>query len=90
MSIRDAAKKVEDLVNEDQTTYRIEEEDEEDNLEPPFVIAVQGSLESGKTTLIKSLVYYFTRQKVTTVKGTITLRTNRNQRITFLECPTNM
>jgi len=40
MSIRDAAKKVEDLVNEDQTTYRIEEEDEEDNLEPPFVIAV--------------------------------------------------
>lgn len=71
-------------------TYRIEEDGEEDNLEPPFVIAVQGSMESGKTTLIKSLVYHFTKQKVTEVKGTITLRTNRNQRITFLECPTNM
>lgn len=62
----------------------------EDNLEPPFVIVVQGSLESGKTTLIRSLVQHFTKQKVTDVKGTVTLRTNRNQRITFLECPTNM
>lgn len=62
----------------------------EDDLEPPFVIAVQGSSESGKTTLIKSLVHHFTKQKVTTVRGTITLRTNKNQRITFMECPTNM
>lgn len=71
-------------------TYRIEEPGEEDNLEPPFVIAVQGSSESGKTTLIKSLVFHFTKQKVNAVRGTITLRTNRNQRITFFECPTNM
>lgn len=48
---------------EDKVTYRIETEleQEEDNLEPPFVIAVQGSVESGKTTLIKSLVYHFTK-----------------------------
>ena len=77
------------MENED-VTYRIEEDGEEDNLDPPFVIVVQGSMESGKTTLIKSLVHHFTKQKVTEVKGTITLRTNRNQRITFLECPTNM
>ena len=65
---------------DDKVTYRIETEldQEEDNLEPPFVIAVQGSVESGKTTLIKSLVYHFTKQRVTSVKGTITLRTNRN------------
>ena len=52
---------------EDKVTYRIETEleQEEDNLEPPFVIAVQGSVESGKTTLIKSLVYHFTKQRVT-------------------------
>ena len=81
------------LKMEDQdTTYRVEspEDQLEDNLEPPFVIAVQGSMESGKSTLIKSLVHHFTKQKVTSVKGTVTLRTNRNQRITFLECPTNM
>ena len=65
---------------DEHTTFRVETEaeQEEDNLEPPFVICVQGSLESGKTTLIKSLVFHFTKQKVTSVKGTITLRTNRN------------
>jgi polynucleotide 5'-kinase involved in rRNA processing len=39
------------------TTYRVERGDEqEEDLSPPFVIIVQGSKESGKTTLIKSLV----------------------------------
>ena len=51
---------------------------------------MQGSKESGKTTLIKSLVQHFTRQKIVDVKGTITLRTNKNKRITFYECPTDM
>lgn len=72
--------------------FRVEQpgEELEDDLDPPFVIVVQGSAESGKTTLIQSLVYHFCKQKVTTVRGTITLRTNKNQRITFMECPTNM
>ena len=79
--IEDAARKVKDsLPQDDGQTYRVEtpEDQCEDNLEPPFVIAVQGSLESGKTTVIKSLVHHFTKQKVTEVKGTITLRTNKN------------
>ena len=40
------------------TTYRIERRDEAEgeDLSPPFVIIVQGSKESGKTTLIKSMV----------------------------------
>jgi ribosome biogenesis protein BMS1 len=77
---------------DEEVTYRVERPDEstEDDLAPPFVIIVQGSKDSGKTTLIKSLVHHFTRQKVTEVKGTITLRTNKNQRITFYECPTDM
>ncbi len=80
------------MTEEMQMTYRVEtsQDANEDNLAPPFVIVVQGSKESGKTTLIKSLVYHFTRQKLTDVKGTITLRTNKNQRITFYECPTDM
>lgn len=61
-----------------------------DNLDPPYIIVVQGSRESGKTTLIKSLVHNFTKQKINDVKGTITLRTNKNHRITFYECPTDM
>ena len=42
--------------------FRLEtEQDLTDNLEPPFVIVVQGSRESGKTTLIKSIVNHFTK-----------------------------
>ena len=37
------------------------ETEEEDNLEPPFVIVVQGSRECGKSTLVKSLVQHFTK-----------------------------
>lgn len=58
--------------------------------EPPFVVVVQGSSESGKTTLIKSMIMNFTRQKVNEVKGTVTIRSTKNQRITFIECPTDM
>ena len=67
-------------VEDMQMRYRVEtsQDANEDNLAPPFVIVVQGSKESGKTTLIKSLVYHFTRQRLTDVKGTITLRTNKN------------
>jgi polynucleotide 5'-kinase involved in rRNA processing len=40
---------------------RVETEEEEENLEPPFVIVVQGSHECGKSTLVKSLVQHFTK-----------------------------
>ena len=45
---------------------KIEEvtQESDDNLDPPFVIVVQGSRQSGKTTLIKSLVQHFTKQKI--------------------------
>ena len=71
--------------------FRLEtEQDLTDNLEPPFVIVVQGSRESGKTTLIKSIVNHFTKQKINDVKGTVTMRTNKNSRITLYECPTDI
>ena len=48
--------------DEEVMTYRVERGDEPDeDLAPPFVIIVQGSKESGKTTLIKSLVQHFTK-----------------------------
>lgn len=78
-------------MNEEQVIKKAEEINiDDENLDPPFVIVVQGSRESGKTTLIKSLVQHFTRQKINDVKGTITLRTNKNSRITIYECPTDM
>lgn len=51
---------------------------------------MQGSSESGKTTLIQSLVHHYTKQKINQVKGTVTIRTNKNNRITFIECPNDI
>jgi ribosome biogenesis protein BMS1 len=54
-----------DIALKDLQKYKVETPDDlvldEDDLEPPFVIVVQGSRQSGKTTLIKSLVQHFTK-----------------------------
>lgn len=42
--------------------------------------------QSGKTTLIKSLVKYYTGKNLKTVDGNITIRNAKNQRITFIKC----
>ena len=51
---------------------------------------VQGGHSSGKTTLIKSLVKYYTNQNITSFKGSITVRNSKNQRLTFIECPNDI
>lgn len=40
--------------------------------------------------MIRSLVKYYTRQKISEIKGTITIRSGKNQRITFIECPNDI
>ena len=59
-------------------------------MEAPYIVVVQGPRNSGKTTLIKSLVKHYTKQKLTDVRGPITLRANRKLRLCFYECPTEM
>ena len=63
---------------------------DEDINDPPFIVVVQGSRESGKSTLTKSLLMHYTRQKLTSINGTITVRTNKNRRVTFIECPNDI
>ena len=58
--------------------------------EPPLIIIVQGGHSSGKTTLIKSLVKYYTNQNINSFKGSITVRNSKNQRLTFIECPNDI
>ena len=58
--------------------------------EPPLIIIIQGGHSSGKTTLIKSLVKYYTNQNITSFKGSITVRNSKNQRLTFIECPNDI
>lgn len=68
----------------------VEPETDETEEVPPYVVVVQGPKKSGKTTLIQSLVKHYTRHKINTINGTITLRSGKNSRVTFIECPNDI
>lgn len=40
--------------------------------------------------MIRSLIKHYTKHKVDEIAGTITLRSNKKQRITIIECPTDI
>ncbi len=56
----------------------------------PLLCVVQGPPKSGKSTLIRSLAKHYTGQKVAEIRGSLTMRAGKKQRITFVECPNNM
>ena len=80
----DKEQKVEEQKKDNKVKYYTEID------EPPLIIMVQGGHSSGKTTLIKSLVKYYTNQNITSFKGSITVRNSKNQRLTFIECPNDI
>ena len=45
---------------------------------PPFLVVVFGPPKSGKTTLIRSLLRYYSKQKVSSINGIITAVTCNN------------
>eukprot|EP00122_Pirum_gemmata_P005249 Pgem_evm1s4777 len=53
---------------------------------PPFVVCVVGPPKVGKTTLIKSLIKHYTKQKVSDPVGPITIVTGKKKRLTLMEC----
>lgn len=53
---------------------------------PPTIVAIVGPPKVGKTTLLKCLIRNFTRQKMTTIDGPVTLVSGKKKRITFIEC----
>ncbi|CAH1795459.1 unnamed protein product [Owenia fusiformis] len=53
---------------------------------PPIVVAVVGPPKVGKTTLVNCLIRNFTRQKLTTIKGPVTIVSGKKRRITIIEC----
>eukprot|EP00916_Digyalum_oweni_P019478 GHVL01032398.1.p1 GENE.GHVL01032398.1~~GHVL01032398.1.p1 ORF type:complete len:170 (+),score=31.79 GHVL01032398.1:41-550(+) len=54
---------------------------------PPFIVVVQGPPQTGKSTIIRSLAKLYSKHNLSEVRGSITLLSGRNRRLTFVECP---
>ncbi|KAI3389811.1 hypothetical protein SNEBB_007934 [Seison nebaliae] len=57
---------------------------------PPLVVAIVGPSKVGKTTLLRSLIKNYTKEKLVDLKGPITILTSKLKRVTLLECPNEM
>lgn len=53
---------------------------------PPAVIAVVGPPKVGKTTLIRSLIRNYTKEKINQINGPVTVISSKKHRLTFIEC----
>ncbi|CAG8444065.1 15149_t:CDS:10 [Acaulospora colombiana] len=57
---------------------------------PPVVVAVVGPPQTGKTTLIRSLVKRYTKHNLTETKGPVTVISGKKRRLTFIESANDM
>jgi len=53
---------------------------------PPIVVAIIGPPKVGKSTLLRCLIKNFTKQKLSEIRGPVTVVAGKNRRITFIEC----
>lgn len=57
---------------------------------PPLTVVVAGPKGCGKSTLIRSLVKRYSKQNLNEIKGPITVVSGKKQRLTFIECGTDL
>ncbi|KAG8435026.1 hypothetical protein GDO86_013115 [Hymenochirus boettgeri] len=53
---------------------------------PPVVVVVVGPPKVGKSTLIRCLIKNFTKQKLSEVRGPVTIVSGKKRRLTIIEC----
>ncbi|XP_075466527.1 ribosome biogenesis protein BMS1 homolog isoform X2 [Ascaphus truei] len=53
---------------------------------PPVVVVVMGPPKVGKSTLIRCLIKNFTKQKLTEIRGPVTIVSGKKRRLTIIEC----
>ncbi|OCT71985.1 ribosome biogenesis protein BMS1 homolog [Xenopus laevis] len=53
---------------------------------PPVVVVVVGPPKVGKSTLIRCLIRNFTKQKLSEIRGPVTIVSGKKRRLTIIEC----
>jgi len=53
---------------------------------PPFIVAIVGPPKVGKTTLMRCIIQNYVKQKITDIKGPVTLVSGKQRRLTIIEC----
>ncbi|KAJ2907328.1 hypothetical protein MKZ38_003184 [Zalerion maritima] len=57
---------------------------------PPRLVTIVGPPGVGKTTLLKSLIRRYAKETISDPQGPVTVVTSKKQRLTFIECPTEL
>jgi ribosome biogenesis protein BMS1 len=57
---------------------------------PPIMVAIVGPPRVGKSILMQSLIKNYTRQKLNSMQGPVTVVTGKSRRVTFYECPNDL
>ncbi|KAJ2738328.1 Glycoside hydrolase 2 (Mannanase, beta-galactosidase), partial [Coemansia sp. Cherry 401B] len=70
----------------DEKKFHVPMADRTPTVPPPLVVAVVGPPQSGKTTLVKSLIRRYTKNTLSDVRGPVTVVSGKRQRLTFMEC----
>ena len=58
--------------------------------EPPLLVAAVGPANSGKTTLLRSMIKFYSGRNIQSLRGPVTVVAGRTRRVTFVECPNTL
>lgn len=85
-SVNKAAKQVHRALDKETNKHHVPLVDRTAVEPPPIVVAVVGPPKVGKTTLINNLIKNYTREKISDLRGPVTVVSGKSRRLTLMEC----